>query len=238
MAADVGWEICKKASSTCRRDGFLDEEPVHTVFLDAFWIDQTEVTNAMYAACVHAGACQPPTDTPNKLPRMRYGNPEFADYPVTNIDSTAAEAYCAWAGGRLPTEAEWEKAARGTDGRLYPWGNDSPICSLSNSSPNFTACLGDTSPVGSIPAGASPYGAFDMAGNVYEWVADWYGEAYYSRSPSNNPTGPDSGEMRLVRGGAFHLNDAGIRSTDRQTIHPWGISATVGFRCARRASPP
>jgi formylglycine-generating enzyme required for sulfatase activity len=233
MDADAGWEICKQFSSNCKREGFLDEEPVHSVTLDAYWIDRTEVTNAMYAVCVSAGACQPPQDTPSKIPPMRYGKPEFADYPVSNVASQDVETYCAWAGARLPTEAEWEKAARGTDSRTYPWGNSSPSCSLLNSSPGYTACVGDTSRVGSYPAGASPYGALDMAGNVYEWVADWYGEYYYSQSPASNPTGPDSGEMRIVRGGAWNLNDPGVRSTDRQTIHPWGISVTVGFRCAR-----
>jgi serine/threonine-protein kinase len=232
MDADAAWEICRQFASDCKRDGFLDEEPVHTVYLDAYWIDQTEVTNGMYAACVSAGACQTPKEN-SKTPRSRYGNAAFADYPVGDVDSRDAETYCAWVGGRLPTEAEWEKAARGTDGRIYPWGNSPPSYSLLNSSPGFTACVGDTSMVGSYPSGVSPYGALDMAGNVYEWVADWYGENYYSQSPASNPTGPASGEMRVVRGGAFHLNDVGVRSADRQMIHPWGISVTVGFRCAR-----
>jgi formylglycine-generating enzyme required for sulfatase activity len=237
MEADAAWEICKQFASDCKREGFLDEEPVHKVYLDAYWIDRTEVTNAMYALCVSARACQPPKDTPNKIPALRYGNVEFADYPVTNVASSEAEAYCAWAGGRLPTEAEWEKAARGTDGRIYPWGNSSPSCSLLNSSPGFISCVNNTSRVGSYPAGASPYGALDMAGNVYEWVADWYGEDYYSQSPVRNPTGPAGGEMRVVRGGAWHLNDVGVRSAARQAIHPWGIAVTVGFRCARDITP-
>ncbi len=237
MDADASVEICNQFSSDCNRDLYLAEEPVHTVFLDAYWIDRTEVTNAMYALCVSAGACQPPTATSNKTPPLRYGDAGFADYPITNVDSSNAEAYCAWADARLPTEAEWEKAARGTDGRIYPWGDSAPDCSLLNSAPDFTPCVGDTTQVGSYPSGASPYGALDMAGNVFEWVADWYGEDYYSQSPASNPAGPASGEMRVVRGGAWSLNNLGIRSAQRQVIHPWGIAVTVGFRCARSISP-
>ena len=237
MDADASMEICNQFSDDCNRDLYLAEEPVHIVFLDAYWIDRTEVTNAMYALCVSAGACQPPTATSNKIPPMRYGDAEFADYPITNVDSAWAETYCAWTGARLPTEAEWEKAARGTDGRIYPWGDSAPDCSLLNSAPNFTPCVGDTTQVGSYPSGASPYGALDMAGNVYEWVSDWHSEDYYSQSPARNPAGPASGEMRVVRGGSWNLNDLGIRSSHRQVIHPWGIAVTVGFRCARSISP-
>lgn len=232
LEAAIGKEFCEGYGNDCVADWFVDEMPAHSVFLDPFWIDRTEVTNTMYASCVEVGACPMPVKDVRKLPSSRYGIEGFEEFPVTNITWEGASAYCAWAGARLPTEAEWEKAARGTDGRIYPWGNEDPDCSLLNASPGFEACEGDTSQVGSTPAGSSPYGALDMAGNVYEWVADWYGEDYYRRSPTSNPTGPEKGEWRIVRGGAWHFNDIAVRTTHRQVIEPESSSITVGFRCA------
>jgi formylglycine-generating enzyme required for sulfatase activity len=178
--------------SDCKRESFAEEQPQHTVFLDAFWIDRTEVTNAQYRECMEAGVCQEPDcwdDDHLNAP----------DQPVVCMTWADAQDYAAWVGGRLPTEAEWEKAARGTDGRIYPWGNSQPDCHKAN----FYGCANDPLPVGSHPDGASPYGALDMAGNVREWVADWYDADYYSQSPLRNPQGPESGAFRVLRGGGF-----------------------------------
>ena len=174
-------------------DADSDEDPEHTVYLDAYWIYKHEVTNAQYRQCVDEGECDVPSNV------NQFNNPDFDDHPVVFVSWYDADAYCQWAGGRLPTEAEWEKAARGTDGRKFPWGEESPTCSLAQ----FRDCSGETKPVGSFPAGASPYGALDMAGNVWEWVGDWYDGGYYSQSPSENPQGPDSGEYRVIRGGSW-----------------------------------
>jgi formylglycine-generating enzyme required for sulfatase activity len=185
--------------------GAKDERPAHTVTLNAFWIDRTEITNDMYAVCVRAAACPPPQQTRSISHSSYFGNTAFANFPVLFVSWTQAQGYCAWAGRRLPTEAEWEKAARGTDGRLYPWGNQAPDPARLNFGPSG---VGDTVAVGSFPSNASPYGALDMAGNAWEWVADFYSPTYYAVSPAANPPGPDKtgcqgGDCRVLRGGAW-----------------------------------
>jgi eukaryotic-like serine/threonine-protein kinase len=158
---------------------YLSEQPEHKVNLDAFWIDQTEVTNAMFAKCVLDGECMPQSSLRSGTRGSYYGDTKFDDYPVIYVNWNQAIAYCVWAGRSLPTEAQWEKAARGTDGRTYPWGDTAPSSILLN----YNGGVGDTSAVGGYESGKSPYGAYDMAGNVKEWVNDWYDRNYYQISP-------------------------------------------------------
>ncbi|MBW6474255.1 MAG: SUMF1/EgtB/PvdO family nonheme iron enzyme [Anaerolineaceae bacterium] len=205
-----------------------DEQPEHFVWLSSFWIYQTEVTNAMYRQCVEDNGCDQPTIT------TKYQDPNFTDHPVVYVDWNDADDYCQWAGGRLPTEAEWEKAARGTDGRLYPWGNQAPTCSMANY--DFD-CVKGTSPAGSYLTGASPYGVLDMAGNVGEWVSDWYDADYYSISAYDNPTGPDSGDYHVLRGGSWFTNEAFLRVSARSWFHRGFPSSTRGFRCVHSLEP-
>jgi formylglycine-generating enzyme required for sulfatase activity len=215
--------------------GADDEKPQREVYLDAFWIDRTEVTNAQYKECVQANlACKASSYAIDS--RFNGDN-----QPVVGVDWNDAKTYCEWVGGALPTEAQWEKAARGTDGRAYPWGNN-PItgkllnfcdknCEYNWKDSTVDDGYAKTAPVGSYLAGASPYGAWDMAGNVWEWVADWYDAKYYAGSPSKNPTGPSSGSSRVLRGGSWYCNAAFVRAAFRSLVDPGVHHGNLGFRC-------
>jgi len=206
------------------------EGPPHSVEVKPFFIDTTEVTNKQYAQCVEAGACNSPIKTNSDKRESYYGNPEFDDHPVIEMRWEDANAYCTWAGRNLPTEAQWEKAARGTDGRIFPWGNENPNETLLNYNQN----VGDTTEGGSYEGDKSPYGAYDMAGNVMEWTNDRYSQVYYSKSPAENPTGPEAGETFVMRGGTLYTGRyVFVRATDRsQGIAPLWYYAYIGFRCA------
>jgi formylglycine-generating enzyme required for sulfatase activity len=217
--------------SNCKASYFQYSRPVHAVYLDDYWIYQTEVTNRQYASCVNAGSCNLPINLNSKTHSSYYGNSRYDDFPVVYVDWYAADRFCRWAGGRLPSEAEWEKAARGDDRRLFPWGDQSPNAQLAN----VGLIVGDTTPVGSYPAGVSPYGLFDMAGNVYEWVADWYSPEYYEISPYDNPkgpSGPGDEELRVVRGGNLYWDGSYATSGYHDYWEPYEISNDTGFRCA------
>jgi formylglycine-generating enzyme required for sulfatase activity len=229
----------------CNGPAFNDELPQHTVYLDTFLIDKTHVTNTMYALCVAAGTCQPPSSSDSYTHSNYYNDQQYANYPVINVSWYDAENYCAWAGRQLPTEAQYEKAARGTDGRIYPWGNQPPAGNLVNGAdvnvsvyefpfrnPSVNDGYADIAPVGTYPAGASPYGALDMVGNVTNWVADWYNEDYYATSPSDNPTGPENGQVRVSKGGTWNSAVVDLRVARRHVAPPNYSQYTVGFRCA------
>ena len=230
----MGCDEAHSAGFICY-DGAL---PLHTVYLDAYLIDTTEVTNAEYAACVGANKCDPPKSLSSAHRGDYYGNPLYDHYPVLFVDWLMANDYCAWAGGSLPTEAQWEKAARGSlDTRPYPWGDQLPDCTLANILIPTIGCVYDTSEVGSYPNGASVYGALDMSGNVIEWVSDWRDYDYYKISPYENPTGPLYGEYKVLRGGSW-VNDADRARIDYRTgDYPYYVWNNVGFRCAYPAVP-
>jgi formylglycine-generating enzyme required for sulfatase activity len=201
-----------------------DEQPVHEVTLDAFYIDQYEVTNARFRQCVEAGLCEEPTTCVVGEPT--YTDETKDDHPVVCVDWNQAKTYCEWRGDRLPTEAEWEKAARGTDGRTYPWG-ENITCQLAN----YTGCEGGTTSVGSYPDGVSPYGVYDMAGNVWEWVADWY-DAYPESAYESGNFGTT---YKVLRGGSWYGDENYARSAHRLNDLPVSQLDGLGFRCVSAA---
>jgi formylglycine-generating enzyme required for sulfatase activity len=242
--------------------GTADEQPQHTVYLDAYWIDKTEVTNAMFALFVEATGYQTDAEGQggswifqgsgwSEVSGADWQHPRGSesdltgldDHPVVNVSWNDAAAYCAWAGARLPSEAEWEKAARGMDGRTYPWGNQSPAGDLLNfadvnlgvnwASRSVNDGYEFTAPVGSYPAGASPYGALDMAGNVWEWVNDWYSGTYYRGSPTSNPVGPSTGNSRVLRGGSWNHDGSNLPSSIRLWNDPSAAIDNFGLRCSQ-----
>ena len=199
--------------------------PQKTVTLDGFWISITDVTNKMYAQCVASGNCAAPA---LEVGTPVYTNPDYGDYPVVGVTWDMASNYCQWAQGSLPTEAQWEKAARGQNSGVYPWGNYDPGCDLLSSA----GCLGHTSGVNDYPAGRSPYGLLDMAGNVFQWVNDFYAEQYYDSMPAQNPGGPASGDSHVIRGSSFETEAAQLQSAVRHFGAPAYHSRDLGFRCA------
>jgi len=225
--------------------GFEDERPQRTVFLSPFFIDQTEVTNGQYRSCVFSGACSDPAATSSLTIEDYYLNAAFDPYPVVNVTHDQAEDYCRWAQKRLPTEAEWEKAARGSlDERLFPWGHERPGCDEANISvfpiENSEApkpCFGDTVRADEFADIPSFFGAVNLAGNVLEWVGDFYSETYYDGDlfPDNDrdPQGPAEGSFRVARGGSFLTTEFFARVSCREPHYPWEARVDIGFRCAK-----
>jgi formylglycine-generating enzyme required for sulfatase activity len=211
-------------------NGRADEWPQRSVYLDAFAIDQVEVTNERYMAFI--------TATGHRNPPNPYGTGPLTSIkgierlPVVQVTWYDAKAYCSWAKKRLPTEAEWEKAARGTDGRRFPWGNDAPTPNRANYDREWSDEK-TLVPVGSLPEGDSPYGVKDMAGNAREWVSDWYDPEYYKHAPARNPRGPEKGVVRSIRGGSWHSPLADITTTARGRGGFALQTHGTGFRCAR-----
>ncbi len=241
--AEYARRLCSESTpdlavAACKAAAFRDEQPAHRVRLDAFWLDQTEVTNQQYRACVSAGECDPPgQDAWSNRPNY-YADPAYSPHPVVNVDWQMAAGYCAWADARLPTEAEWEYAARGPEARVFPWGDDFDPSRLNYCDASCPLLADeshvdgypDTAPVGSFPSGASWIGALDMAGNVREWVDGWYG--VYPSADTMNPKGPSTGDLRITRGGAWYDTPEDTRSTNRGSELPDYFRHNLGFRCA------
>ncbi len=248
LITETGARMLFMPSSSFRMgddEGEANEGPSHVVRLDPYYIDETEVTNAQYQLCVDAGACQPP-DSPNAtFHPAYYGSSAYADFPVIFVSWYKAQAFCEWRGARLPSEAEWERAA-GFDPvqavkYRYPWGDEFDGANLNYCDANCSQAQRDaevddghrdTAPVGSYPAGRSPIGTMDMLGNVMEWVSDWYDARYYQAGPESNPLGPPEGEFKVLRGGSWlsGLDDLGV---SRRTFYdPRVTRANIGFRCA------
>lgn len=213
-------------------NGEADEAPIHTVSLDAFYMDQYEVTNRRYLACVDAGIC-------SEHNRTELYDPNFGEYPIRNISWNEAQTYCKWRGAHLPTEAQWEKAARGNlEGKYYPWGDDGPICDIGVENGAKFDDGGSCHDTGTESVGsyeANGYGLYDMAGNLLEWTADWYSVDYYANSPVQDPQGPRNGEFKVVRGGSWHTGATTLRVFHRYGNLPRFAYNLLGFRCVKPA---
>jgi len=211
-------------------EGDDDEQPVHRVVLDSFYLDTFEVTNGRFAKFVAAIQSEPPWGFADQETPV-----VDAERPVRWVTWLEATGYCLWAGKRLPTEAEWEKAARGPEGRVYPWGNDPPTAAQAVF--GLKEGAETVSPVGDHPHGRSPYGAQDLAGNLYEWVTDWYDDAFYAAPPTRNPRGPVAGTTKVQRGGSYINSPYRLRAAFRTKADPTEHDPHVGFRCAQDAPP-
>jgi formylglycine-generating enzyme required for sulfatase activity len=221
-----------------------DEKPVHKVDMKGYWIDKVEVTNAMFLLCVQAGVCSPPQFTSSETRTSYFNNPDYNNFPVVNVTWDSARQYCEWAGRHLPTEAEWEYAARGNTINTFPWGENKP----DGTRANFNYMLGDTNQVGSYSSGASSFSVLDMAGNVLEWTSDFYGAEFYASGSTSNPSGPLARPgyfNRVVRGGSYADTEADIRIPNRASLlgpdfeaelgsvaYLGEFSSRIGFRCA------
>jgi formylglycine-generating enzyme required for sulfatase activity len=215
----------KKVDGDCQSD----EKPGRKVFVGKYYIDRTEVTVKQYARCVNAGKCS----RPEKDGECNWGKPGRKSHPVNCVTWHQADAYCRWMGGRLPSEAEWEKAARGGDGRKFPWGDAEPDCDRVVMSTETGGCgRRSTWPVCSKEEGNSPCGLCDMSGNVWEWVADWYQPDYYLLGPIRNPKGPAQGTYRSERGGSWYGISKYLRASNRDRDLPGTQDDSIGFRCA------
>lgn len=234
-------EECRKVDKTCDLWWFEDEYPDNLIHLDTYWIDMFEVSNEKYLEFVKLTGHRPALDASCETEKCKKGNlwdgasfPErIRDQPVTQVNWYDADAYCKWRGKRLPTEAEWEKAARGPDGNKYPWGNNFPkgqATFLRKWRGVFTM-----TDVGSYSQGVSIYGVYDMAGNVWEWVSDWYFRKQYSYIEKKNPKGPAEGEFKVVRGGSWVNYPDSLRSAARRWSRPEVLFNDTGFRCAKDA---
>ncbi|MFT3893873.1 MAG: SUMF1/EgtB/PvdO family nonheme iron enzyme [Anaerolineales bacterium] len=200
-----------------------NDNPQHSVTLHDFWIYSTLVTNQQFELCVRLGKCVLPDPADNP----EYADLNFANHPVTGVTYDQAVAYCSFIGGRLPTEAEWEKAAGGPKGGSYPWGDQQPSCELAN----FGDCTNGKSTVNEHTGGASYYGALDMLGNVFQWVADWYDASYYRNSPADNPPGPSNGTERVLRSSGFDSDLDQLSILNRRSEDPAMHGSDIGFRC-------
>jgi len=236
-------QLCRQVKGSvengvCQGAPFANEMSAHPVVLDAFWIDRTEVTNGQYQRCVEEKACSPPSDDSSFTRETYFSDPAYSDYPVIWITRDQAVTYCSWAGGRLPTEAEWEYAARGPDNLTFPWGEEfepsrvnycDASCAYGVVDASYDDGYPETAPVGSFPTGVSWNGAMDMAGNVREWVADWF--SYYSHDAQENPRGPDEGQSHIPKGGCWLDTPDDLRSSNRGENTPDYTRHKVGFRC-------